>query len=117
MDMTTNNSWIKNLKEGDKVFIHTNQKTLKIATILRFTDRKILLNETQVRYFRDTGKCANFNRGANVLVEYNKENIKIMEAKQFKMDAVNKLNSINWRKFSNDKLRAVLDAVEFLSKM
>ena len=105
-------NWLENLKEGDSVFIVNNQQHLKVATILRFTAKKIVLNETSIRYDRTTGKTDTKKNSSNLIMEYNEENRFRMVEEQFRLNAINKLNSIRWRNLTTDELEAIISTLE-----
>lgn len=105
------NTWLKNLKVGDKVIIsfgimYTEEK---IGYIGRLTKTQIILNNSKIKYKKDSGSSIGTkNWEHSQLLEPTKERIEKIEKKKITMA----LQKVKWEKFELDLLKEIFSKVK-----
>ena len=104
------NAWLENIKVGDKVIVDGSGFTAfnKIDTVERLTKTQIVLKNTHSKYRRSSGRSVGDIWNSSFLSEATREKILKIQEARYRLNLLNKIESISIRNLSTDSLKSIV---------
>ena len=114
------NEWLENIKVGDKVIVSGSGfgSLNKIDTVERLTKTQIVLKNTHSKYRRSSGRSV----GGDVwsmgfISEATREKILKIQEARYRLNLLNKIESIRIGNLSTDSLKSIVVVIEEEKKL